>query len=235
MKNIAYSILFVLCISSAPAQVDSLFAIVSDNTVTIWNINIEAACESKYELNTTIVNDTIFITELDTSTLHAYCLCYYNVSTSITGLVSGHYVVAVSRTAFAAYPGATTTFVGYTSFDIVISNLPFSQISSQGTCHQSVQSVDESVGQPRNFLLRSNYPNPFNPITTIEFNLPQRTFVTLKIYNTLGKEIATLVSQELTAGIHHARWEANGMSSGVYYYRITAGNFSDTKKLTVIK
>ncbi len=83
--------------------------------------------------------------------------------------------------------------------------------------------------------LEQNYPNPFNPNTIIRFSLPKTAYVTLKIYNTLGQEVVQLVDQELLAGTYKNEWNASRFASGVYYYRLTAGNFISTKKLLLIK
>jgi hypothetical protein len=98
-------------------------------------------------------------------------------------------------------------------------------------------SVKENSGlyPPADFTLEQNFPNPFNPNTTIRFSIPKATHVTLSIYNSLGEEIAKLVSQNLYAGIHTTEWDASGFASGVYYYRITADNFVETKKLLLLK
>lgn len=74
------------------------------------------------------------------------------------------------------------------------------------------------------YALRQNYPNPFNPSTTIEFALPKAGFVTLKIYNLLGQEVATLVAEKLPVGKHQRVWEAKGLASGVYLYHLEAGD-----------
>lgn len=79
-------------------------------------------------------------------------------------------------------------------------------------------------GMPGGFALGQNYPNPFNPSTTIEFTLPQSAFVTLKVYNLLGEEVAALVSEQRMAGIHKINWDARGLASGVYLYRLEAGD-----------
>jgi len=89
---------------------------------------------------------------------------------------------------------------------------------------------------PTEFRLNQNYPNPFNPSTTISFSLPKSEFVTLKVYNILGKEVATLINKKLDAGNYNELFEApSDLTSGVYFYKLTAGSFSDTKKLTLIK
>jgi hypothetical protein len=93
----------------------------------------------------------------------------------------------------------------------------------------------EKVSQPRQFILRQNYPNPFNPSTTITFSLPSKSFVTIKIYDLIGREIATVVSEELGEGSYVRQWSAQGISSGVYFYRIRAGNFVETKKMILLR
>ncbi len=86
-----------------------------------------------------------------------------------------------------------------------------------------------------NFSLSQNYPNPFNPTTTITYSIPTNSFVTLKIYNLLGSEIATLVNEEKSYGTYKVNWDAQNLSSGVYFYKMQAGNFSETKKLILLK
>jgi len=88
---------------------------------------------------------------------------------------------------------------------------------------------------PKEYILFQNYPNPFNPTTTIRYNIPKSTYVTLKVYNITGQLVATLVNEQKAAGIYSVKWNAKNLSSGVYFYRITAGSFSDTKKVMVLK
>lgn len=95
--------------------------------------------------------------------------------------------------------------------------------------------IQVAGGMPTEFVLRQNFPNPFNPTTTIEYTLPRSGFVTLKVYNTLGQELATLVSGEEVAGKASATWSASGFPSGVYFYRMTAGEYVETKKMLLMK
>lgn len=88
---------------------------------------------------------------------------------------------------------------------------------------------------PAEIDLRQNYPNPFNPSTTISFSIPHPAYTTLKIVNTLGQDIAVLVSDNLTPGTHSFQWNAGNIASGVYYYRLQAGDFTLTKKLILAK
>jgi pectate lyase len=98
-----------------------------------------------------------------------------------------------------------------------------------------ITSVANEALAPRTFELYQNYPNPFNPSTTISFNLPFRSFVSLKIFNLLGREIACLISENLSAGNYSQQWNAWNLSSGIYFYRLQAGSFIETKKLIFLK
>jgi arabinoxylan arabinofuranohydrolase len=88
---------------------------------------------------------------------------------------------------------------------------------------------------PYSFFLGQNYPNPFNPSTTIQFSVSRSTFVTLKVFNLLGQEIATLAAQEFRAGSYSLNWNAIGVPSGVYFYRLVAGSFLETKKMFLLR
>jgi hypothetical protein len=88
---------------------------------------------------------------------------------------------------------------------------------------------------PVSFSLSQNYPNPFNPSTTVSYIIPHSSFVTLKVFDLLGREIATLVSDKLNAGTHTTRWDATGSPSGVYFFRLVAGEFTQTKKMVLVR
>ncbi|RPI05036.1 MAG: T9SS C-terminal target domain-containing protein, partial [Ignavibacteriae bacterium] len=97
--------------------------------------------------------------------------------------------------------------------------------------------VDEKTefSLPGRFALRQNYPNPFNPMTMIEFDIPQSSFVTLEIFNTLGQKISTVLAKDLQAGTYKIPWNAAGVSTGIYFYRLQAGSIADTKKFLLLK
>jgi hypothetical protein len=88
---------------------------------------------------------------------------------------------------------------------------------------------------PKTFLLEQNYPNPFNPSTTIRYQLPVASEVKLEVYDVLGKKIATLVNERQSAGAYQVVWNASGLSSGTYFYRLQAGTFVETKKMIMVK
>ena len=106
----------------------------------------------------------------------------------------------------------------------------------------TIVNVENRNNNKFNFSLAQNYPNPFNPSTKIEYSIPHSSLVTLKVYDILGREVATLVNAEKQAGVYKVNFDGNGLSSGVYFYRIEAtpvggqsGNFVETKKLVLIK
>jgi hypothetical protein len=89
---------------------------------------------------------------------------------------------------------------------------------------------------PGNFVLNQNYPNPFNPSTNIEYRIPKSEFVSLKVYDVLGREVHTLVNENQRAGNHSIQFDAGQLASGVYFYILQAGNeFTETKKILLMR
>jgi len=94
---------------------------------------------------------------------------------------------------------------------------------------------ESSLPVPTVYQLKQNYPNPFNPSTKIQFSIPQSEYVSLKIYDVLGNEVAELVNQDLSAGSYDIQFNANNLSSGIYFYQLITGSYSETKKMNLIK
>ncbi len=88
---------------------------------------------------------------------------------------------------------------------------------------------------PMVIKLSQNYPNPFNPSTSIEFYLPKAENVTIEVYNTLGQRVETLLDKHMQAGKHKVEFNAQNLSSGIYYYKIEAGEFQDVKKMVLLR
>lgn len=163
----------------------------------------------------------------------------------LTGISSSTQGITTRPTSFTILPNSfatdtirfAPTIIGAVSGSIIIlSNAPTSPDSVKLTA--SGVTTTTGIVQDRipvSFGLEQNYPNPFNPSTTIKFSLPKTSYVTLRVLNILGEEVSTLVSQELLAGTHRTVWDAISMPSGVYFYRLQAGEFTETKKLILLR
>jgi hypothetical protein len=130
------------------------------------------------------------------------------------------------------------------SLNIVV----FVQSAGSKTVYQSeiinysdltITGIENENSIPKQFSLQQNYPNPFNPSTRIKFAIPESGFTTLKVYNILGNEITTLISEELTHGAFTVTFDASsavgGLPSGIYFYTLKINNFNETKKMVLLK
>ena len=125
------------------------------------------------------------------------------------------------------------------NFNITVNGDPTSISFDPGnwilkTVNSVVTNVDDEIN-PNTFSLDQNYPNPFNPRTTIKFSLGKNGFTTLKLYDVLGKEIATILNGELENGPHQVSFDASNLSSGTYFYTLTSGSFTESRKMMFLK
>ncbi len=104
-----------------------------------------------------------------------------------------------------------------------------------GSSDNQLSLIQPNEGKPKQFALEQNYPNPFNPTTTISYQLPVASTVTLKVYDVLGREVMTLVNGKQEAGVYNLSLNGATLSSGVYFYRLQSGNFVQTKKMMLVK
>jgi len=175
-----------------------------------------------------------------------------NVSAFVTALDSSAYVRLTDDPTYGDIPpGSTVATNGLyrINFNNVIQDsiyIPFKiEISSNDYIywtdtisvfvHKNPTEIDDHDKPISTYSLSQNYPNPFNPITNIKFQIPKNEFVSLKIYNILGKQVDALVNKKLNKGIYNFVWDASDLSSGVYYYKIEAGEFTDINKMIFIK
>jgi hypothetical protein len=128
------------------------------------------------------------------------------------------------RIRFRLYSDGNTLGQGWWLDDIKLTNYCMATIGVSG-----------NTELPKRFALEQNYPNPFNPNTNIKFQLPKKEFVTIKVFDVMGREVATLVNETKEAGYYSIEFNASNLASGMYIYKIEAGNFIDTKKMVLIK
>jgi hypothetical protein len=95
--------------------------------------------------------------------------------------------------------------------------------------------ISVEVEVPKGYALHQNYPNPFNPVTVIEFEIPEAGYVLIELYNSVGQKVRDIFAGELPAGYHMVRFDASGLSSGVYFYRMSAGKFNAVRKMVIMK
>jgi hypothetical protein len=95
--------------------------------------------------------------------------------------------------------------------------------------------IAPKTNTPKTFALEQNYPNPFNPSTIIRYELPKTSDVRLSVHDMLGREVSLLVNGSRDAGVHEVKFDASGLSSGVYFYRLRTGDVTQTKQLMVLK
>jgi len=128
----------------------------------------------------------------------------------------------------AQYKGGLYIVGGIDEFDQAVNIVE--EIVPQGT-----SGVNDESGIPEVYSLMQNYPNPFNPSTKIEYSIPEVSFATIEVYDMLGNEVATLVNEEKATGSYEVKFDAAGLSSGIYFYKLQAGSFVETKKMILLR
>jgi hypothetical protein len=140
-----------------------------------------------------------------------------NASTGVLAPVCAVYKIGLNKYSAFGYAGYGPTNVYFNQERLPVVNI-----------NQNSNSADK-------FELSQNYPNPFNPATNIKYSVAMDVFVSVKVFDLLGREVVTLVSEKQNSGIYTVSWNASDLSSGVYFYKITAGDFSDIRKMILVK
>ncbi len=172
-----------------------------------------------------IVGNEAYITYTDKISLH-----YGNILKSFSGASGTQWYMlqtVFSNTAPALTFGSSTILYAVGTGGRILKS------TNSGGDPIGVQPVNSEV--PQNFSLSQNYPNPFNPVTNIEFSLPQSSNINLTVFNAAGKQVAEITNGYYTAGIYKADFDASDLSSGVYFYKLTADKFTETKKMILVK
>lgn len=138
-----------------------------------------------------------------------------------------HFNDSINRLPNTAVPDSVANALHYASDHLPV----YADFSFVNT----TTAVGDAEGGPMSFALNQNYPNPFNPGTRISYSIPSRQFVSVKVYNTLGQEVAVLVNGEQAAGTHTVAWDASSLSSGVYLYRLQTDSYIAVKRMALVK
>lgn len=143
------------------------------------------------------------------------------------------------KLAFVKGSGTTNSAVEYTYTDKKLKPGKYfyrlKQVDFNGNYEYFDLALPVIITKPKDFSLGQSYPNPSNPKCNIDFQLPEKTFVNISVYDLTGRLVAELINSELEAGIHTAEFDGRSISSGTYIYRITAGSFTEVKKLVLVK
>ena len=150
---------------------------------------------------------------------------HYNTDGNLDTLVNLHAV-------YCGYLGNTATLI-----DTYGNNITLTDCAGYNNFYYSsfVTGAEANIVKDRTYTLFQNYPNPFNPTTTINYSIPRTSLVTIKVYDVLGREIETLVNDEKHIGNYKVEFNASKLASGIYFYKMQAGDFSETKKLILLK
>jgi hypothetical protein len=156
--------------------------------------------------------------------------CTFKVDSSFSQFTTRHFRIAYQSN---LVPDSMVIIIssglafGHVGTELIVDEISFSGVSAID--------VPEVTTIPRAFGLSQNFPNPFNPTTTIRYSLARRSQVTLAVFNIVGERVATLVNEMQEPGTHDARFDASGLASGTYFYRLLAGAYAETRKLVVMK
>ena len=218
------------------------FTLTVDHTAIVDTIGSEMIFEFE-AINTSNDNLTLYIARTlndipenwQSSLCFEYCFAPF-VDTIETTSEWGSSPLAPGDTAFFSVHVLALVDNGTGNLTIVVGNINNTSDTISNNLTASTQaSAVESTDHLYQFDLYQNYPNPFNPATTINYTIPERSNVSLKVYDLTGREIATLVKEVQEAGGHSVNFNAEKLSSGVYFYKIAAGKFISVKKMILIK
>jgi hypothetical protein len=247
MKVIS-AVLVLLAIWSVGANgqlAENFYVIISGDTVHIWNGNVEVNCGCRFRMDAEVSNDTITITEVDTSSNWAHCMCTFSLCASLTGLNPGTYVVLVFREMSLFHPDSIF-YVGSTSFIYAGVAGSMAVKSYQSACSQINHAGDE-MARPEGFRLTQNFPNPFNAVTIIRYEVPVESYATITVHSILGQTVATLAVGVQQPGEASVTWDGNDaaglpVTSGVYVCRLTASRvgspadrFIDHRRMLIMR
>ena len=188
-------------------------------------------------LNKSIPGQTAYVDQLFTFQIPDSTFLDPDIGDTLTYQASGLPSWLCFNTQTHTFQGTPTQTVRLITIGVTVNDLLLASAST--TFRMAVAApltdVDNSPTSPIKYELRQNYPNPFNPVTTISYQLPLSSHVILKVFDILGREVATLVHGRKEAGQYSIRWDASAMPSGMYFYYLQSGNYSKTNNMVLIK
>jgi hypothetical protein len=192
---------------------DSIVVVSSNDTVYVWDYNVWEQCAFALDYTVEITDSIITILQIDTAAQGTTCYWYHNFAVPVVGLGEGNYRIDIFR-------------------DCLYEDIKFIKSFWFG---YPISGIDDYLEQPNQFELYNAYPNPFNPTTRISYSLPNYGFVSLVIYNSLGQAIETLIAENQSPGKYIIDFNAKGLSSGIYYYKLQFDKMIETRKIVLIK
>ena len=241
MRSIVGSAILLLVCCSGFAQPDSVFAVVADDSVTIWNTGVNEQCGARFMIEVNLLRDSAVVVERDTFGAIATCDCLFNLSVSLTGVPAGQYVAVVYREYLRkhGYPQDLRRYVGVAKFFIGTPRSELKVSQYQSPCIIS-HAAELPNPMPMYRVLYPNYPNPFNASTEMRYDVSPACHVTIAVYDLLGREVVTLVDEHKAPGSYKTRWDGRGINgqhvaSGVYMCQMNAGSFYQTHTLLVLQ
>ena len=196
--------------------------------ITISPDNLADTLTFSWERSIDVEDDTLTYSFSLTGQLAILNLCTTSDSTCL--LAYQEMLSAISDNGYSSITGTWQVIASDSELERSADNGPFTL-----TIDASSVSTEEQNHLPSEFRLYGNYPNPFNPITTIQYELPQRSDVQITIYDLIGREVTTLVSEIQDAGYKLVKWDATNVSSGMYFYQIRASDYTQTKRMLLLK
>ena len=213
----------------APNPVGAL-SIHPDNPVVNANANISGAngYQAMQTMQSTATIMSMNIVTLNTSGFYRFYPGTYTLGKIRFNIITNPFVTDSVK--FRVNPPFTS---GLTTVNDSL--VPLVYNSSYGITQPVITGVSNGTEIPKEYQIYQNYPNPFNPTTNIKFDVPKSSIVKIKVYDVTGKKISELVNQEMAPGVYNIDWNGTGYASGIYFYKITAGDFTKVMKMLLIK
>ena len=212
---------------------DSLAVHIYPESVVVYHLQAYRHCAPMYEITVTVDSNEIYIIETDTTTLFATCMCYFDIATTLGALAPGDYMANVVNK-----EGDRILFSGTIPFTVPVpteqppGHMVYSSEVSE--CYEITDiRMDGTKAIPRTFM--QNFPNPFNPVLTINIEIAETSQVLLDIFDLSGKWVKTLMKGKANAGTHRQSWDGSQMPSGVYFIRLQTESEIITQKVILLK